>query len=364
MVFVSMYTGTRRAIVHIGHEKTGSTSIQHALAVDRDMLRTSGFLFPKSPGNPNHTRLVTSCLDDAVCDNTKAHQMARTGLSAIDLRKKFQRQFHRELTKNESWHTLIISSELIASRLIKPSEIDRLIAMLQQYVEEIEIIVFLRRQDRLAVSRFSSVLRCGYPRFEDVFADFSNYSFREDVENRRDRQHFYDFDQLLRRFENRAGVKVRPYLFGDEAEKVDPVATFYRRLSADDLQAQHKVVRLNSAMSAKAQYVIAELNQKYSVTLPNGLRNEPYRALIRRIEAEVVGPPREAPRAEAEDYYHGFLSSNASVQARYFPQRPYLFSGGFDDYPSSIDTASILRDAAPLIAAYEKLFCNEHTPNY
>ena len=61
----------RTAIVHIGLEKTGSTAIQRWLVANQGSLQAGGVLMPHSLGYPNHTKLVSDCLDYGVVDNIK-----------------------------------------------------------------------------------------------------------------------------------------------------------------------------------------------------------------------------------------------------------------------------------------------------
>ena len=44
-------------ILHIGTEKTGTTSIQKFLATNRTLLKANGVLYPLSPGKVNHIGL-------------------------------------------------------------------------------------------------------------------------------------------------------------------------------------------------------------------------------------------------------------------------------------------------------------------
>ena len=230
---LQMTNSTRRAVVHIGHEKTGSTSLQHALAQDAQGLKTAGILLPKSPGALNHTRLVTACMDEDVVDNIKSHQMTQRGLNAKQLRRRFEKRFGQELDQAGNWHTLVITSELITSRLHTEFEVTRLLTLLQSHVDEIEVVLFLRRQDRLAVSRFSSALRAGFDDFNGIFQDHSGYLFRETGIGRStdDMCEYFDYGRILRRFEGRAGVSLRVALYDGAGGEREPRDYFYKLLA-------------------------------------------------------------------------------------------------------------------------------------
>ena len=50
--------------IHIGTEKTGTTSAQTGFARARDHLRKQGVLYPQSLGLPNHLYLPAACLPE------------------------------------------------------------------------------------------------------------------------------------------------------------------------------------------------------------------------------------------------------------------------------------------------------------
>ncbi len=77
---------SRRCVLHIGLEKTGTTTIQNRLASNRERLLERGILYPRSAGRSNHLHLVSACLDFGVWDNIKANQLAVLGLTEAEWR--------------------------------------------------------------------------------------------------------------------------------------------------------------------------------------------------------------------------------------------------------------------------------------
>lgn len=346
----------RTAIVHVGLEKTGTTSIQHWLAGQRTALLAEGCLFPESPGALNHTRLVTASMDDLAVDNIKAHQMASQGRSAASLRARFQRDFDRELNRHKGWTKLVISSELISSRLHMPSEIDRLVGFLRRHVDDIRFVIFLRRQAELAVSRFSSALRAGHDSFDGVFDDMSSNAFLSLPQGRSadDMAEFFDYDRILARFERVEGATTQVVVFNPPGGRIDPVRCFADAIGITLPQQSETDLHLNSALSAEAQYLMAGLNRSHSVIFPSGRRNEAYQRLLRRIEAEVSGQKRAATRAEAAAFQSRFDASNARVADRYGNGQP-MFRSGFDSYPETLDYSGIPAAMAETLKAYAAL---------
>lgn len=343
----------RTAIVHVGVEKTGSTAIQHWLVTNRARLLDCGILVPTRIGSPNHTKLVVACLDDGVIDNIKGHLLARDGLSERKLRDGVARSLARELDATPGWDRVVITSELISSRLHSPSEIERLVSFLRRHVDDIHFVIFLRRQDELALSRFSSALRAGHADFDGVFADLSGNSFPTLPAGRSvdDALEFFDYERIISRFTAIADARLTVLSYDPPGGSPGPVRAFCDILGqpAGDETA---IPVLNSALSAEAQFVISQLNRHNRVQLPNGERNEPYRALLRRIEAEVAGERRTVPRAEAEAFLARYAASNARVADAWFPQgRP--FREGFGRYPETVDYGPMMARMRPELERWQ-----------
>ena len=330
----------RTALVHIGLEKTGSTAVQRWLASHDAVIRSAGIVIPRSLGYPNHTKLVAACLDDGVLDNIKSHHLFVDGGSEQGFRRRIFANLERELRAADAhWHTLLITSELISSRLSSLTELNRLASVLLRHVDRIKFVVFLRRQDQLALSRFSSILRSGYGSFSNIFDDYSPANFLCCPDGRllSDELFFYDFELILSRFSRLPQCEVDVYFYGVDS----PIAVFSKLLGLEGLESANSVQRHNSALSAEAQYIIAQLNQCYPVQFASGMRNEAYRQLQRRIEQEVDGGPRTVSRASAIGFWQGYRAMNDRVVNRYAQREDQCFSDDFSTYPEFIDYGSL-----------------------
>lgn len=342
----------RRAIIHAGLEKTGSTAIQAWLDTNREALAQAGVLVPRALGGVNHTRLVAACLDDGVTDNIKAHFLSRKRLSEAAFRASVRADLEAELRDTAGWNHLVITSELISSRLHSPTEVDRLLDWVAPHVDEINVVFFLRRQDDLAVSRYSSALRAGHAGFDDIWTDLSSQSFLSVPSGRitDDAREYFDYSRILSRFEARPGVRITVLPYRLPGDRADGVAAFRALLGLGRGGQAGSLIHANAALSAEAQYIISVLNQDHHVQFPDGTRNEPYRALLRRIEAEQRGTRRTVRRAEALAFVARFGESNARVAERYCPDG--LFADGFDQWPEAVDYRPMIAALAPVLARY------------
>lgn len=349
----------RTAIVHIGLEKTGSTAIQRWLAFNQQALQAAGILMPKSIGYPNHTKLVSACLDDGAVDNIKSHHLFVTGFSESRFRAAvFSDLAHEVQQADPSWHTLVISSELISSRLSSDAEINRLVNEVGRYVDHIHFVIFLRRQDQLALSRFSSILRSGYGQFDDIYVDYSPSNFLCVPDGRliSDDLFFYNFEAILSRFDGLSSSDLGVFFYGSD-RPVDVVAHLLK-LDADS-QPGHQI-RHNSALSAEAQFILAQLNQHYPVQFPSGMRNEAYRRLQRQIEREVSGPPRMISRQSAVDFLSRYDEGNQRVCARFGRCSQQVFTDNFSTYPLEVDYSQLPLLVKQQLLHYQAL--SKHIP--
>lgn len=343
----------RTAVIHIGLEKTGSTAIQRWLADQDQLLRLRGVLIPRTIGYQNHTKLVAACLDDGVLDNLKHYHQHQTGLSEQQFRARVFSDLKWEIqAASPTWRTLLITSELISSRLSTPTEIRRLLDQVQPHVDHVEFVLFLRRQDQLALSRFSSLLRSGYAEFSSLFADHSPFHFLQLPDQRRisDNHFFYDFEAITDRFRDLPASSLKVYCY----DTCNPIEVIARRLEVETPPEHLQTRRINPAMSAAAQYILSQLNQHKPVQFSSGMRNEAYRRLQRRIETEVSGAPRTVSRQSAIDFLAQYAAINQRIVSQ-FGTMERGFSSDFSRYPDVADYSWLPELVSPQLNHYQAL---------
>ena len=143
--------------LHIGTEKTGSTSIRNYLALNRAALLSQGYLYPRTPGPTNHYALTAFALDDARIEGTRRTLGIGDQESVARFRAGFMDSLERE-TATSGASTVIFSNELLSSRLRSPAELARIKALCDGIARETKIVVYLRNQADFLVSRYTNIV--------------------------------------------------------------------------------------------------------------------------------------------------------------------------------------------------------------
>ena len=130
------------------------------LAARRSTLPDLGFWYPISPGPTNHVALAMYAAPENM-PGMPANVPAAVRNGCFD-EKLFAQQLKEEIASLPSHvHTVIFSNEHCHSRVIEDSHVQKLYDLLSVNFKMITILVYLRRQDEMARSAYSTMLRVG-----------------------------------------------------------------------------------------------------------------------------------------------------------------------------------------------------------
>lgn len=310
-----------QAILHIGTEKTGSTSIQSFLALNKDKLLRHGIAVLDSLGSPNNRYLATYSMDDKRTDESHA----ALGLKNYRERKEWSRNLQVRLRAEleslpNNVERVILSSEHCHSRLVLKSEVERLKELLTSLFDEIKVLVYLRRQDEVAVSLYSTAMKVGYTHRAILPVDNINYDY-------------YDYERLLDRWSD---------VFGD-GNLIPRVYERHRLADGDVIQdfcdvcllqgvwKSEAVIKENMSLSPLGQEFLRVFNKH----VPGGAYGEPSELrgpIVQFLEQKCAGVPRKPGRRDAEKFYALFQASNNRVADKWFGTE-HLFHEDFTSYP-------------------------------
>lgn len=148
----------KRAILHMGMPKTGTTSFQNAIFAKRDiLLRDHRMMYPSV--GANHTNaLCAMFLPDPRTHISVKIAGINTVEAAEELRQDYFRQVEADLVQ-PGWDTLVLSAEGLAN--LNRTSLSELHDWLKKWVDEIEVIYWIRHPVRFTVSVMQQMIKGG-----------------------------------------------------------------------------------------------------------------------------------------------------------------------------------------------------------
>lgn len=325
-----------KAILHIGTEKTGTSTLQIFLQANRARLNANGFHYPAFPGSTQQTKLAAYAQEDREIDDLRIDLGIRDARSLSAFRERFEADARAEVAAHPD-KTFIMSSEHCSSRLNGPPSVSRLKGLLDQLFDEVEIAVYLRRQDQVAVSLYSTFLKYGAVR-DSVLPDPHTEPGR------------WDYRNMLSFWEGAFGrERVHPRIF-DRAELAGGSIVEDFRVRWGLGTGFVPVRDANESIEPVAGEVLLRLNPDfppYLNTSKNPMRGELGAWIGNGFPGRGIYPAR----ADAEAFYKRFAEINEAVRREWFPERETLFSEDFGKYPETSASRAFGFDDAVRVTA-------------
>ena len=146
-------------ILHIGTEKTGTTTIQEFVNKNRQVLANQELGTLKGFGRPNNRDFVVYFQTNL--DDWARHKMISSAEEKSQYFSDFESRFEKEIGIRQVANSgaRLITSEHFSSRLRTLEELNSLKTFLELYFDSIKIICYLRPQEEMAVSLHSTGLK-------------------------------------------------------------------------------------------------------------------------------------------------------------------------------------------------------------
>lgn len=203
--------------------KTGTTSIQESLHINRERISNLGVFIPTSLGRRNHRRfskIFEKFPSDYFFDKTSRHA-SLSKKKATD--SENLRRLENEVRLASGHHSFVISSEQMSWRY-ESTEIQHLAAVCKKYFDTITVVIFLRPQWVAIPSRYWLDLRTSL-----LWKSFGRWLREEAIDFRQ-----FDYPQLLDTWAtNFPEAKIQP-IFMPDSDTFDSVDTFYRDVLMHD----------------------------------------------------------------------------------------------------------------------------------
>lgn len=294
-----------RVYLHIGVEKTGTSSIQQFLRINRDALKEAGLLFPRAPGAENHMALAAAAQNEDKRDDLRMIYGLDSPAKIHDFRKRLVEELVAE-AEQARCHTVVLSGEHCSSRLTTPAEVELLWRMLQPLTRDARVIVYLRRQDEFLCSTYST----------DVKSGFTGPMKLPSAELREQRYNYYPLLQRWSSVVGKANLICRIY---DRAalKGGDAVADFLQLVGLDYKGNYRRPERVNESLDTNVLEFLRLFNQsvpRFKNDKPNLLRGN----VVKLLQAASNGPAPALPDSQLAEFMHHFRESNTRVALEYF----------------------------------------------
>lgn len=323
-------------VLHIGTEKTGTTSIQEFLKKNIVRLRDKGVYVPRSPmvGYGNHRWIPLIANNDDFSDDFVIIQKFK---SLEDRKERISKKRIELIDECQnaaaSCKTLIFTSEHFQSRLRTIEEIQRLKKLVDELASSIRILIYIRDPLKAAVSRLSTAIKCG--------GTLVGLPSPQSIENlcnyaqiiRRWQECFPDAEIVVRRFE-------RSFL-----EKGDVVIDFCSQVIDEFSEDEYELLeRSNETLSLSGMALLRKLNLEYPRFVDN--KSNPMRGQISKFIANNTNDgSRFLPcRNEFEAYQSHFHESCEIVRSQYFPLNKALFDDQKEFAEKRVDLTEVQID--------------------
>lgn len=315
----------KKLILHIGTEKTGTTSIQNFLYENRNELLEKNIYIPKNLGYKNHRKLATICMNDGHTDDHHKSLNLQNSNEIKSWQKKTRFQIENEL-KEITQETTIITSEHFSSRLTNKYEVIRLKELLANFFDDIKVVIYLRRQDEYAVSLYSTALKDGM-------------THRQILPNKKLTER-YDYFRICTLWEsvfNKIDVRI---FEKNRLINNDLISDFLTTNNIPTNKLKRSNKKDNPSITAEAQeYLLAwnKINPKYN---KNGV-DPKHNDIVKTLEDNFPGKQRMPIKSHVTEWLKKYEESNKKVRERYFPNEKVLFSTDFTKYPEKYQSIDI-----------------------
>lgn len=300
-----------RVILHIGTEKTGTTSIQRFLVQNSDRLKNSGILYPISlrpyPEHINHLSLTAAARREGVEDDI-VREAGMSGRNRNEERKHLSEKLGREI-KSANAKQVLISSEHLSSRLQCSDEIENVRTILHQAgCFDIYVCVYLRDQLTFLRSWYSTAVRSGERR---LLSDIPFSYLRL----------YLDLLGLLRRWELIFGEdRVNVYSYG-EAKSQGLLAHF---VSSAGVPGGLEESSMGKIFNASIDGAHLEILRRLNGWLEGPEFEKKRRYLADSFERLSTGPAVVIPAELEAKIVDTFSEDNRRIEEKYFLGRRVL----------------------------------------
>ncbi|EHR0552777.1 TPA: sulfotransferase domain-containing protein [Vibrio parahaemolyticus] len=298
----------KKLVLHIGTEKTGTTSIQSMLSQNRQRFKAQGFHVLECAGEENH-RLLPSIFI-AKSDPFLKLSVNESGLGKAAFIEHVKKTIADEIhSLPEHVHTVITSSEHCQSRLKTAEEVAALHNFLAQFFDEIKVVCYVREQSAMCTSLYSTALKVGYKESIDEFAQSCHSG-----------NVYYNHLKMLDLWSDAFGhesVCVKRFDFGEFVNN-SLLDDFLSQIDTSLIDIIDKnVPRENESLNFMGQILSRSLNEAIPAQPERPIENQLRHDLKEFLYNNFKGKGAPLPYEKIANIYNDFEQSNLELNQRY-----------------------------------------------
>jgi hypothetical protein len=310
-----MKLNSRKLILHIGTEKTGTSTLQKYLSENRLGLLQQGFLYPISTSGTDHYKVALAFYDAFKDDDLSKINHVYTESEWEKFRVDFLYDLKDQVKKSQC-HTTIISCEHLHSRLLSPSEKLRIKFFFEECgFDEIRIVVYIREQVSLANSLYSTAVCYGFTGTDIPGPDDSHINC------------LCDHKKTIESWSSVFGLNnliVRLY-DPDRQISFSTVVDFLSLFPDLNYKLFTSVTESNISLSCTGISIMRRINE-LEPRIKDGVVNPVRKGIEHIIQKKYSGYKYRMPPELEALYINTFADSNEWVREKWFPERKSLFT--------------------------------------
>jgi hypothetical protein len=333
-------------VLHIGTEKTGTTSIQLFLKHNIAQLERNGIYIPRTPmiDSGNHRWIPLFAKDVDAQPNWEVLKLLPLqhfkSVEDRNIRISQKRdQFLSECQNaaNSTCNTIILTSEHFQSTLRSADELHKLRALVENFSNSIRIFIYIRDPLKTAISLLSNQLKIGKTPRNLSSPTFGNIEYICNHAETIQRWHecFPNAEIIVRRFDR------------GRLKNGNVVVDFCAQVMGDFREDDYTFLQpVNETLTLTGMALLRKLNLRLPALINNRLNPMRGDAIVDFVMEHTSGERKFLPcRDEFDIYKHYFSESCEWVRYHYFPHETSLFSDEVVFAEEKIDLESIEVDS-------------------
>lgn len=327
-----------KLVLHIGTEKTGTSSIQSFLKANKKQFLEQGYYYLSTPNWDLFRELAVYALREGTRDDFLNDNSILTTDGERCFRAEFRTRIQSEMALlPKHIHTVIASCEHLHSRIRFEDEVESIKSLFGSYIESYQIITYLRPQIDVAVSRYSTDLKSG----EAPSSNLNQYLNDTFIKH----SGWYNYSTSLSIWEGAFGLDAMTVRLFSKSE-------FYQGDLIDDFLyvvggESAVIIRDKCLYPRTVNESITNLGQEILLSLNYSIRKANNNSVLRQFSRKVIvvvsnvcaGKGRVPLASVAKELALQFDKSNKEVQQRYFKDKNVILTTDFKKF--SIPSASV-----------------------